>query len=412
MRSGDTGAIHPVLLVTYLFFAAPIALDLTLGEPNLSAFPGFAMARRDDDTRLAYLGYVAAIFPLLYIGARLGAKAPSIKLEHARGTLRIPRLVQASAYWFLYLPLLLVALSPNPAVYASYTNIHEDGANPSVATFHAFVAIAGQAAIVAAVVLLLSKPKISIALIINITVALAVVAWLNGKRATVAMILAGVIYALWQRGSLRGSRLLATGALGVLALGLFSTYYQDNVREETAIAADYDVFRIDYGRDNQTMMSIYAAQNPDTMRILPAAGHTLPLYFGQLVPSSVWPEKPMPYSQYFTSALFLSPPQLWGWGMTTSWFEEWISNIGLAGCVVAPSVLGMLCRIPDRATSAISRTAATVVLVMLVVLEVAAFAFLVPLAIALVTWDLLRRRAGAIRANRDHASSIASADLR
>ncbi|MFC5433818.1 hypothetical protein [Microbacterium suwonense] len=249
-----------------------------------------------------------------------------------------------------------------------------------------------QAAIVAAVALLLSADRISPALVLSILIALSAGAWLSGKRATVAMILGGLFFAFWQRGLMRGWRLIAIGCISLIAFATFSVGYQAELRSEIVTANSYQGFRIDYGRDSQIRLSIFAQQNPERIRVLPEVGTTLPLYVGQLVPRAIWPEKPLPYSQYFTSAVFLSPPQLWGYGITTSWYEEWISNIGVAGYAVAPLLLGFMCRWANRVRDALPRAGLTVILVLLVVLHVAAFAALIPLVFALVVWERLSHR--------------------
>ena len=48
----------------------------------------------------------------------------------------------------------------------------------------------------------------------------------------------------------------------------------------------------------------------------------------------MWEDKPYPYAVYFTSAMYYAPIEDWGWGMTTSIYDELIANFGIIGAII------------------------------------------------------------------------------
>lgn len=51
------------------------------------------------------------------------------------------------------------------------------------------------------------------------------------------------------------------------------------------------------------------------------------------IPRDMWPEKPLTYAQYFTSAMYNMEPAALGWGMTTTFFDESIANLSWFGLI-------------------------------------------------------------------------------
>jgi hypothetical protein len=106
------------------------------------------------------------------------------------------------------------------------------------------------------------------------------------------------------------------------------------------------------------------------------------------VPRALWPEKPYPYAVYFTSALFLIPPQSLGWGMTTSWLEEAIANFSWFGFLLGPLVPALICRIGDSRQNVIAGSLTILVSSLFLAVQLAAFA---PLFILWIASVLLSR---------------------
>jgi len=88
--------------------------------------------------------------------------------------------------------------------------------------------------------------------------------------------------------------------------------------------------------------------------------------------------KPLTYACYFTSAMRGSSPQDWGWGMTTSIFDEAIANGSWFGLLAASLVIGILCRIGDSCSDVLVFLLTAIVASLLLTVQLVAFA---PLAL-------------------------------
>ena len=200
-------------------------------------------------------------------------------------------------------------------------------------------------------------------------------AWLIGKRAAVAVVLIMVLLAWWQsRGVDRRKLVLGGAIIGVLGI-LYFWAYQLLFRREQAVAAGYLNYRVDFARDSQMMFGIFAQLPESQLRILDYPGQSLLFTLTSIIPRSFWPEKPYPYAVYFTNALFLrDSDEPLGWGMTTSLFDELVSNLGLwAGLLAGPLVVILACKLIDRIRDRGLRVVGLTILILASVLQVSAF---------------------------------------
>jgi hypothetical protein len=213
-----------------------------------------------------------------------------------------------------------------------------------------------------------------------ISVATLTSCWLNGKRAIVAIALCLFGYALWSRGLLAGRRLQVAIAGGALALLAFSLTYQRTFRDSDVTGSwsggdtAYEGTRVDFFRDDRIRLTLFAELHPDEMQILDSRGQSLLFYSTFFVPRSLWSGKPWPYSTYFTSAaLGIHPARPLGWGMTTSWLEEAVANLGWVGLLVAPLSLLIICRMGDAFRWPPIRMLTALVAVLLLTVQLIAF---------------------------------------
>jgi hypothetical protein len=186
----------------------------------------------------------------------------------------------------------------------------------------------------------------------------------------------------------------------VLLLG-FSVQYQTQVRfMDSPFRAGgarelYDNLRIDFFRDNRVEMAVYATLEPELMQIVEYPGQTLLFDALFFVPRSVWPDKPWPYAVYFTSAMLnIFPPRSIGWGMTTSWLDEMVSNFGFVGMLVAPLSLLGLCRLGDSFRWPTLSLLTSLVVVLFLALQLSAFLAVFLLWIGLAASVRLRTALG------------------
>jgi len=195
-----------------------------------------------------------------------------------------------------------------------------------------------------------------------------------------------IFAALWYRGKIKSLGLaLATPAL---LLASFSILYQGVIRQMrpgTTTSADlYESMRVDYGRDSRVKMVAYSLLHPSEMTILDFPGQTVLFDIGAWIPRSVWPEKPYPYAVYFTSAMLGQPVQDMGWGMTTSLFDEVISNAGWPGLLLGPLIIGFVCWVGESTRDPLVILLTVLVACLLMSVELVAFAPLFALWCALV----------------------------
>lgn len=393
MARGDYASILPVLIVSFVFTAIPLLLDHTFGLPEYRAFPGFSLASRDPKTNMVYDLYVSAVPVVMWIVGRPrrvpnATRVVSAPTERRLGWWR----------WLLYLllaaPLIALLFAPAPSLYLTYAPIvSQQIDDPAIIGYHSILALVCLVAIIAATALLMNVRRITpTAFVAFILPWLALAVWLHGKRSIVVILIAAMGYVAWERGLLIGRRFVVATVVGVAFIAGFSFLYQSQVRGIAGSGANvYENVRIDYGRDAQIKMTLYAELYPDDLRILEYRGQSLLFDATIYVPRSVWPDKPLPYAQYFTSALFFSPPKLWGWGMTTSWLEEAIANLGWAGLLVGPMVPALVCRVGDARGRPSIRPVTVVVAMLLLTVQLVAF---FPLALVWLAMVVNPFRAG------------------
>ena len=92
-----------------------------------------------------------------------------------------------------------------------------------------------------------------------------------------------------------------------------------------------------------------------------------------LVPRTWWPDKPWPYAVYATAASFRLPVRFLGWGVTTSWLEEAVANMGWGGLIAGPLLIAWICRIGESTQDTIVRLLTILVSSMLLAVQAVAF---------------------------------------
>lgn len=388
---GSRNSIHFVMFVFYVFFVLPLLLDILIGRPDYFRQPGFTLASQNDATSLIYCGYVA-VTPVIWWATK---PKLSKKIQYGRYRLDgfIPVLRRLTPLWYLLLiaPTVLVLFAPQPSRYLQYGAIVGMG-DEQAREYHAFLASVCLLSLVAALALLLSRRKLSLEYLLFILIWLMSAAWINGKRHFVAYMLVSLGLIFWQRRTFTVKTLVYGGVLVAIVFLSFSTYFLSSVKgiNMTSFPESYTSFRIDYGRDDVVKMTIYAELHPEEMNILEYRGQSLLFNLTMFVPREFWPDKPLPYAQYFTSAMLQSSPRFWGWGMTTSWLEEAIANFGWFGILIGPLTIAIICRIGDKDGDLLVRILTVLVASLLLVVELVAFMPLFLLWVLLVLWRRLR----------------------
>jgi hypothetical protein len=399
--------IYFPLITLFFFFGVPMAFDVFVGLPEYDFFPTVKVAANDIPTSFLYCMTVSTAAAVMWIGR--SRHSPRWLQQTGFARLRLKRYLRAAAYAALFSPLLALLTSAEPRLYLSYGAILINEIDPFFEAGHFLVALATMLSLVAYCVLMLSAPRLLPTFFATLPFVVAA-AWLNGKRYFVAYVLVAIVYVLWRRGLATGRRLALFMVLFAVFMAAFSQLYQSavrNISSATISASElYDAVRFDYGRDHVVKLALFSELNPERPPVLEYRGQSLLFLLTMYVPRDFWPEKPLPYAQYVTSAAIGAPAQMWGWGLTTSILDEAIANIGLLGILLGPLALVVICRLGDAARSQLVGLLTGPIACALLVVEVPAFGAVFVAWAAAVAWEHRpwRRR----RPSHEHLEMVAA----
>ncbi|MPZ16993.1 MAG: hypothetical protein GEV06_03625 [Luteitalea sp.] len=339
----------------FLLTGLPLVWDMIFGVPTYQRFPGFHLAATDPTARFAYC-LTVSVPPLLWWAFRRPLRpashrgAGSKRSEVMRWIANLSPAVRLTAILVLVLPVLLVLVSPDPSVYLRYTPWWRGWADvEATRQFHFWIARSVQFSFVAAALLLLHAKRLGRALLVVVPF-VAAAAWIPGKRNAVAFAAAFLLYALWERGVLRGRRLVIVTAVAAIVFGFFSVIYQTQLRfpEEYTRSRTVEDWienaRVDFGRDDVIRLVIHSELDPGQPQILDYPGESYLVVLGAILRGERI-EAPS-YPNRLTSIAMRSPPGGSG-GVTTSILDESIANFGWIGLLVAPLVVLVVCRLGD-----------------------------------------------------------------
>jgi hypothetical protein len=395
---GDNHTVLFVLIGHWLFCGLPLVFDLTLGVPTYRNMDTLALAAMDPTTNLIYLAYIAFIPLVLYPVAVL--RLARARSQGAATTLvATPRGADRPGaalplYVLLVLPLFAVAISPHPLLYLTYGIVTDAELmrDPAEATAYSLVQLTATLAVIGCAALLQHGSSPLRSLLTSFPFAF-IAMWADGKRHIVIFYLGLVTWRLWERKVLRGATLPLFIAGIALLFTFFTITYQASVRGISSATSTnkedvYENARVDFGRDHTIKTAIYAELAGDS--ILGARGKSLLFYSGIYIPRAWWPEKPLPYSVYFTCYALGMPPHLIYWGLTTSIFDEAIANTGWFGMLLSPLFLGLLCRFADRTRNTTLRIMGFLCCMLFLAVNLTAFMWLFGLWIAGSIFDQQR----------------------
>ncbi|MBN8235142.1 O-antigen polysaccharide polymerase Wzy [Halobacillus kuroshimensis] len=388
---GKNNTILFAIIVFYVFFAIPIALDFLYGKPFYKYYPGFELSKKDNLTTIIYCFYISFIPLLWWITGKKRKKDGKSKKQLNFREVILYKPLRILLILMMTSPLIFWVFSPEPFFYSNYAAIlTNDFVSKEVHSYHTLISLVTILSVMSGCALLLIKDKISTIDLITIFPWLFISVWLNGKRAIVIIVFLLIGYALWSKGILKSWRFLISVLLAVLLVTLYSSMYQENVRyKNTSISSEqeYTNFRVDYGRDDVTKMTIYSELYDDGMKILDYRGQSTLYNFFMFIPRDWWQAKPWPYAVYFTSEMLYMEPSFIGWGMTTSWLEEAIANFSWFGMLIGPLLISFMCRLGDSMNNPLISALTVLVISLLLVVQLAAFAPLMILWILLILWS-------------------------
>lgn len=380
IAKGSRNSVYWVIPVLFIFCGLPLLLDEVVGRLSYVNEDGFAISSADELTNIIYCLYISIVPVIwLWIGKPRNnsvyiTAVDEIQTKFVNEAGQVKAIHRFFLYIVLMCPAVVVLFSPDPGQYLTFSSTLRF--SESYEKFQSIVtSFCNLAICVGCYLLAVSRPIVygrwpNAKTIISVFFWMLVAIWLNGKRGIVAFMGVLLLLALHYRGLLRGRRTYFLVGVGLFVVLSYSFFFQSVTnRIETSL---YENVRIDFGRDHSIKMTIYAELHPEKMRILEYRGQSILFHLTTPVPRALWPEKPLPYAQYFTSAMLFAKPQMWGWGMTTSWLEEAIANFSWLGMLLGPLLIIIICRVGDAAKSSFVRMLTPLIASLLLVVEATA----------------------------------------
>lgn len=356
-----------VLQVLFFFvFILPLLLDMIFGVPEYTSFPGFYEAGKSKLTSYIYNLFI--LFVSYFNWFARGSKTIEINFKDIGIKFDIFLLV------LMFLPIFLFLFAPDQSYYKIY------GGNPArnysldASIYHGFINFSSFISVIFGAYLISKYISKNILFGIFIFAIILIDFWLNGKRTIVLLFsfFLGLFFWLKYK-NFKSIFLIFTLFLSFL---IFSNWYQSNVRDlgdQVSVKENYENIRVDFFRDQRVKMAIYSELYPHQMKILSYPGQSFVFVSTFYIPRSIWLDKPYPYAQYFTSALFFSDAKLWGWGMTTSIYDEFIANFGFLGVVFLQILLFFYFKSVNNISSNYFKIFALFLVMLLFMVQIIAF---------------------------------------
>lgn len=169
----------------------------------------------------------------------------------------------------------------------------------------------------------------------------------NGKKSIIFILVTIYLFLIYINKIIKSYKKYTLVAIFILVtLVTFYNVYLKNVvtvKSNDTFQARYASYRVEFGRDDTQKMVIYD-ELYDTSKILEYRGQSLIFYPTFFIEKENWANKPYPYATYFTAKLLsLKSVRYVGWNMTTSIYDELISNTGLLALFYTPFIISILC---------------------------------------------------------------------
>jgi hypothetical protein len=391
--------VYPAI-VFYVFMYIPIICDILIGRPEYNAFYyGFILSGNDPLTEIIYC---ISITYIMYIFRRFQTKYIFLPKTTGKNYATTTFFVVFFVLNLLLLPILTNTELMNVLIrYEMFQ--YKQGPFSAIKPFGLIII-----ALILFVLFLEKKRKIFFVKLCLLIPYIYLALSMSGKRAVFFIFFAGLIYILISnKFIIRGQIFLFVVPI-IALLFFFSSQYQqhfDRIHDDS-FASKYTNFRIDYGRDDTFKMVVFSEIHKEAnISILKSRGQSLLFYPTFFIKRDVWTEKPYPYAVYFTSAMLgISDPSFIGWGMTTSIFDELISNLGLfLGLLVSPFMLIFVCKIGMKNNKgmlgSVIYVSSVLISILMITLQIATILRIVLMLIAALMIYKLKKRNYRIKLN-------------
>lgn len=347
-------------------FVIPILLDLYKGIPQYSLFPIFHDVSSSFWGSVFYGGFL--IFGSWYFWIFRGKDIVGID------KIVLGRLVDYFLIILMIIPHVFFLLLDNKEKYYNYGGAAVRNFNEIEVFQHSIISGLTILSVIVSGYLVVKYIKKSIFLVLFLIVLTIFDFWLNGKRAIVIFFIAS--YSLFIFIKYKNWKSISSIILLCFCFGIYTNWYQGTVREFDATVPSsekYENIRVDYFRDQRVKMAIYAELYPERVKILSYRGQSFLMLMTFYIPREIWPEKPLTYAQYFTSAMYNMEPTAFGWGMTTTFFDESIANLSWLGVIFPFIFFSVFLNEAKKTGSQIFIMYSTILILIMMTVQILAF---------------------------------------
>lgn len=331
----------PVFVLTYIF---PSLVDFLTGSGFQGAsYSSYAyQALTDHHTTMIYNVYVSAILIVFYMASRFRrAEGQAFSSEQVVALMSFVRRWRIVIWFFALFPVMLVLASGDIGWYSEYAG--RDRVNASDLQVFATKAVVVSMPLIAFYIaenmhrFKNGRNVVCLFSIVFLVLIAIVNSYIHGKRSVVAIFIFFLALSFFVT-KVISRRSLAAAIVGLTVFFVFFLFaYGKNIDAGDGVLGIMQGMRVDFSRDYSLKFVIYNELLNDN-KVLPFKGASYLFLLTFFVPRFIWLDKPYPYAVYFTNSFFgnFGGDYLYGWGLTTSFVTEAVSNLGWAGLLLFP----------------------------------------------------------------------------
>lgn len=373
--------IIPVLLI---FYVLPMFIDVLLGVDFLGPEYGFGIyeALINTSTNIIYNLYISIILIIFYYYSKLNYLSFTFNEFDAIKLFKYMRKWSFFIYLVILIPVILVLIAGDYGFYSTYADRDRMQGNDFqiYASKMSMISLPLIVLLINEKIFIFNKNKNTIYLLglFFIFLILFLNFYIHGKRSIVATFIFLFIVSLLILKVVKKRTILFFGLLLFISFYMFLLMYGKNIQDAKGFVSIYEGLRVDFSRDYSLKFVIYHELINDNS-VVPYAGASYLFLLTFFIPREIWAEKPVPYAVYFTNSIFgdFGGTHFYGWGLTTSFVSEAVSNIGFMGLIFFPIFYIFSIKKIENKKNIILKMLGYLIMVLLLVLEPIAIMFLI-----------------------------------
>lgn len=394
---GKTNSYVIIIPVFSVFYVLPVFLDIFTGWyfEDATYYSTVYVAMSDSKTSLIYNYYSALVLLVFYRESYFINKVSNNNELNFSVTILWGFINRWKFFlWLtLFAPAFFALMSGDLAFYSSYAERARAEASSLQVLANKTVGLATPIAalMVSYYIGKLKTKKSAIALIALLVVLLVNMlnVYIHGKRSIAAILLVLTILSLFYTKVISRRTLVFITLASLYLFYLFLTLYGKNISDAQTLLQVYQGLRIDFSRDYSTKFVIFHELLNNT-NVLPYYGASYLYLLLFFIPRAIWLTKPWPYAVYFTNSAFgnFGEANLYGWGLTTSFVAEAVSNLEWLGLLFFPFFYIYMIRKIEKTNAVGLKLLGYLIFTLLLLIEPIA---IMPLIIALLVMLLLKK---------------------